>query len=157
MPMTEVSISFSYFGSVQSESFAIRKTLESIRENPTICSESGAQASRQSTACMQRPEPIEMAAFVTTALRRWATSTLLACLFLPLLVRGEVGAIPIATGEVQRQHTRDAYSCTQALVVCLRETGTNAADDPSKTPASCRSTIRATLDDALRRADSRGC
>ncbi len=23
----------------------------------------------------------------------------------PLLVRGEVGAIPIATGEVQRQHT----------------------------------------------------
>ncbi len=47
MPMTEVSISFSYFGSVQSESFAIRKTLESIRENPTICSESGAKAARQ--------------------------------------------------------------------------------------------------------------
>src|SRR5216684_8970819 len=67
-----------------------------------------------------------------------------------------VGAIPIAKGEVQRQHTCDAYSCTQAFVVCLRETGTNAADDPSKTPASCRSTIRATLDDALRRADSRG-
>ena len=42
--------------------------------------------------------------------------------FLPLLVRGEVGAIPIATGEVQRRHTRDAYSCTQAIVVGLRET-----------------------------------
>ena len=39
--------------------------------------------------------------------------------FLPLLVRGEVGAIPIATGEVQRQHTRDAYSCTQAIVACV--------------------------------------
>src|SRR4029077_10026881 len=35
----------------------------------------------------------------------------------PLLVRGEVGAIPIATGEVQRQHTRDAYSCTQAIAM----------------------------------------
>jgi hypothetical protein len=39
--------------------------------------------------------------------------------FLPLLVRGEVGAIPIATGEVQRQHTRTASSCTQSLVVCV--------------------------------------
>jgi len=37
----------------------------------------------------------------------------------PLLVRGEVGAIPIATGEVQRQHTRQAYSYTQAIVVRL--------------------------------------
>src|SRR6266851_3990757 len=36
---------------------------------------------------------------------------------LPLLVRGEVGAILIAPGEVQRQHTRDAYSCTEAIVV----------------------------------------
>jgi hypothetical protein len=36
---------------------------------------------------------------------------------LPLLVRGEVGAIPIAPGEVQRQHTREVYSCTEASVV----------------------------------------
>src|ERR1700731_1380678 len=36
---------------------------------------------------------------------------------LPLLVRGEVGAIPIAPGEVPRQHTRDGYSCTQAFAV----------------------------------------
>jgi len=43
---------------------------------------------------------------------------LLLVLILPLLVRGEVGAIPIAPGEVQRWHTRDAYSCTQAIVVC---------------------------------------
>ena len=34
----------------------------------------------------------------------------------PLLVQGEVGAIPIAPGEVQRQHTRDASSYTQAIV-----------------------------------------
>jgi hypothetical protein len=39
------------------------------------------------------------------------------CSFLPLLVQGEVGAIPIATGEVQRRHTREAYSCTPAIVV----------------------------------------
>jgi len=30
-----------------------------------------------------------------------------------------VGAIPIAPGEVQRQHTRDAYSCTESLVVAF--------------------------------------
>src|SRR5690348_5631971 len=35
----------------------------------------------------------------------------------PLLVQGEVGAIPIATGDVQRQHTRTASSCTQTVVV----------------------------------------
>ena len=32
-----------------------------------------------------------------------------------------VGAIPIAPGEVQRQHTREAHSCTQAIVVGLRD------------------------------------
>ena len=36
---------------------------------------------------------------------------------LPLLVRGEVDAIPIAAGEVQRQHTREVSSCTEASVV----------------------------------------
>jgi hypothetical protein len=40
----------------------------------------------------------------------FAALIFLLVLFLPLLVQGEVGAIPIATGEVQRQHTRDAYS-----------------------------------------------
>jgi hypothetical protein len=35
----------------------------------------------------------------------------------PLLVRGEVGAIPIATGEVRRWHTSQAFSRTQAIVV----------------------------------------
>jgi len=35
----------------------------------------------------------------------------------PLLVRGEVGVIPIATGEVQPRHTSDLYSCTKAIVV----------------------------------------
>ena len=43
----------------------------------------------------------------------------------PLLVRGEVGAIPIATGEVQRQHTHDAYSCTQAIVLAMYEPADN--------------------------------
>ena len=38
-------------------------------------------------------------------------------MILPLLVQGEVGAIPIAAGEVQRQHTRPVYSCTQTVVV----------------------------------------
>src|SRR5258708_7807656 len=33
----------------------------------------------------------------------------------------------------------------------------NEADDLSKTPTSCHSTMRATSDDAPRRADSRGC
>jgi hypothetical protein len=44
MPMTEVFISFSYFKSVQSKSFAIRKTFKSIRENPAICRKSGEAA-----------------------------------------------------------------------------------------------------------------
>ena len=43
---------------------------------------------------------------------------LLLVLILPLLVQGEVGAILIVPGEVQRQHTHDAYSCTQAILVC---------------------------------------
>jgi hypothetical protein len=33
-----------------------------------------------------------------------------------------VGAMFIATGEVQRRHTRDAYSCTQTIAIGLRDT-----------------------------------
>src|ERR1700737_4337437 len=44
----------------------------------------------------------------------------------PLLILGEVGAIPIATGEVQPRHTRDAHSCTQALAVDLSEVSLTA-------------------------------
>jgi hypothetical protein len=44
--MTEVFISFSYFKSVQSKSFAIRKTFKPIRENPAIRGKSGAAADR---------------------------------------------------------------------------------------------------------------
>ena len=46
--------------------------------------------------------------------RVFGYATIIASGSSPLLVRGEVGAIPIATGEVQRQHTGDACSCTQA-------------------------------------------
>ena len=49
MPMTEVFISFSYFGSVQSESFAIRKTFEASRENPPFAE----NLVRQQSDCMQ--------------------------------------------------------------------------------------------------------
>ena len=38
----------------------------------------------------------------------------------------------IAPGEVQRRHTRDPYSCTQAFVVYLRETS------PSPSPRTRR-------------------
>jgi len=68
MPMTEAFISFSYFKSVQSKSFAIRKTIKPIRENPAIRAKSGPQATRQSTDCMQ-DQAVAKAAFVTTALR----------------------------------------------------------------------------------------
>jgi hypothetical protein len=50
MPMTEVFISFSYFKSVQSKSFAIRKTFKSIRENPRFVG----NLARQPSDCMQR-------------------------------------------------------------------------------------------------------
>src|SRR5712672_740481 len=39
--------------------------------------------------------------------------------FLPLLVQGEVGAIPIAPGEVQRQQTSNAYSYTRTIALAL--------------------------------------
>src|ERR1700688_339320 len=52
----------------------------------------------------------------------------------PLLVRGEVGAIPIAPGEVQRQHTRDSRSYTKAAVVrsffCVIPTGVRGVEGP---------------------------
>ena len=41
---------------------------------------------------------------------------------LPLLVRGEVGAIPIAPGEVQRQHTAKFIPALRHQWLALRET-----------------------------------